>query len=72
MGVKNYFKFILNKCVLCLEVFKNLYNFVEEYVFKWFVKKSYEKIFKEKILFKEFKVFLFFIDNYFYLKMVFY
>ncbi|MGT0089355.1 DUF2393 domain-containing protein [Helicobacter pylori] len=66
--VKNNSKFTLNKCVLRLEVLKNPHNFVEEHAFKLFVKKSYEKIFKEKILPEESKVFSFFIDNYPYLK----
>ncbi|WP_120913061.1 DUF2393 domain-containing protein [Helicobacter pylori] len=68
VGVKNHSKFSLNKCVLRLEVLKNPHNFVEEHAFKWFVKKSYEKTFKEKILPKESKVFSFFIDNYPYSK----
>ncbi|PUD88833.1 hypothetical protein C2R45_00490 [Helicobacter pylori] len=68
VGVKNHSKFTLNKCVLRLEVLKNSHNFVEEHAFKWFVKKSYEKTFKEKILPKESKVFSFFIDNYPYSK----
>ncbi|WRA26457.1 DUF2393 domain-containing protein [Helicobacter pylori] len=68
VGVKNNSKFSLNKCVLRLEVLKNPHNFVEEHVFKLFVKKSYEKTFKEKILPEESKVFSFFIDNYSYLK----
>ncbi|WP_324713373.1 DUF2393 domain-containing protein [Helicobacter pylori] len=68
VGVKNNSKFSLNKCVLRLEVLKNSHNFVEEHAFKLFVKKSYEKTFKEKILPKESKVFSFFIDNYPYSK----
>ncbi|MGL2676128.1 DUF2393 domain-containing protein [Helicobacter pylori] len=68
VGVKNNSKFTLNKCVLRLEVLKNPHNFVEERAFKWFVKKSYEKIFKEKILPEESKVFSFFIDDYPYSK----
>lgn len=68
VGVKNISKFSLNKCVLRLEVLKNPHNFVEERAFKWFVKKSYEKTFKEKILPKESKVFSFFIDDYPYSK----
>ncbi|WQS29188.1 DUF2393 domain-containing protein [Helicobacter pylori] len=68
VGVKNNSKFTLNKCVLRLEALKNPHNFVEEHAFKWFVKKSYEKTFKEKILPEESKVFSFFIDNYPYLK----
>ncbi|GHR25421.1 hypothetical protein VN1250_08070 [Helicobacter pylori] len=68
VGVKNNSKFTLNKCVLRLEVLKNSHNFVEEHAFKWFVKKSYEKTFKEKILPEESKVFSFFIDNYLYSK----
>ncbi|WRC18160.1 DUF2393 domain-containing protein [Helicobacter pylori] len=68
VGVKNNSKFSLNKCVLRLEVLKNSHNFVEEHAFKLFVKKSYEKTFKEKILPEESKVFSFFIDNYPYLK----
>ncbi|WP_033760280.1 DUF2393 family protein [Helicobacter pylori] len=68
VGVKNISKFSLNKCFLRLEVLKNPHNFVEERAFKLFVKKSYEKTFKEKILPKESKVFSFFIDNYPYLK----
>ncbi len=70
VGVKNISKFSLNKCVLRLEVLKNPHNFVEERAFKWFVKKSYEKIFKEKILPEESKVFSFFIDDYPYSKTV--
>ncbi len=66
--VKNISKFSLNKCFLRLEVLKNPHNFVEERAFKLFVKKSYEKTFKEKILPKESKVFSFFIDNYPYSK----
>ncbi|CAK00103.1 DUF2393 family protein [Helicobacter acinonychis] len=66
--VKNNSKFSLNKCFLRLEVLKNPHNFVEERAFKLFVKKSYTKTFKEKILPKESKVFSFFIDNYPYLK----
>ncbi len=68
VGVKNISKFSLNKCVLRLEVLKNPHNFVEERAFKWFVKKSYEKTFKEKILPEESKVFSFFIDDYPYSK----
>ncbi|WQY12756.1 DUF2393 domain-containing protein [Helicobacter pylori] len=68
VGVKNISKFSLNKCVLRLEVLKNPHNFVEERAFKWFVKKSYEKTFKERILPKESKVFSFFIDDYPYSK----
>ncbi|WQZ82094.1 DUF2393 domain-containing protein [Helicobacter pylori] len=68
VGVKNISRFSLNKCVLRLEVLKNPHNFVEERAFKWFVKKSYEKIFKEKILPEESKVFSFFIDDYPYSK----
>ncbi|GAA7564640.1 DUF2393 domain-containing protein [Helicobacter pylori] len=68
VGVKNNSKFSLNKCVLRLEVLKNPHNFVEEHAFKLFVKKSYEKTFKEKILPEESKIFSFFIDNYPYLK----
>ncbi|EMH02681.1 DUF2393 domain-containing protein [Helicobacter pylori] len=68
VGVKNISKFSLNKCVLRLEVLKNPHNFVEERAFKWFVKKSYEKTFKEKILPKESKAFSFFIDDYPYSK----
>ncbi|WQS34612.1 DUF2393 domain-containing protein [Helicobacter pylori] len=68
VGVKNNSKFTLNKCVLRLEALKNPHNFVEEHAFKWFVKKSYEKTFKEKILPEESKIFSFFIDNYPYLK----
>ncbi|BAW60548.1 DUF2393 family protein [Helicobacter pylori] len=68
VGVKNNSKFSLNKCVLRLEVLKNSHNFVEEHAFKLFVKKSYEKTFKEKILPEESKIFSFFIDNYPYLK----
>ncbi|MGN8404963.1 DUF2393 domain-containing protein [Helicobacter pylori] len=68
VGVKNISKFSLNKCVLRLEVLKNPHNFVEERAFKWFVKKSYEKTFKEKILPEESKVFSFFIDDYSYSK----
>ncbi len=68
VGVKNISKFSLNKCFLRLEVLKNPHNFVEERAFKLFVKKSYEKTFKEKILPKESKVFSFFIDNYPYSK----
>ncbi|WRB65915.1 DUF2393 domain-containing protein [Helicobacter pylori] len=68
VGVKNNSKFTLNKCVLRLEVLKNSHNFVEKHAFKLFVKKSYEKTFKEKILPEESKVFSFFIDNYPYLK----
>ncbi len=70
VGVKNNSKFTLNKCVLRLEVLKNSHNFVEKHAFKLFVKKSYEKTFKEKILPEESKVFSFFIDNYPYLKTV--
>ncbi len=66
--VKNISKFSLNKCFLRLEVLKNPHNFVEERAFKLFVKKSYEKTFKEKILPEESKVFSFFIDNYPYSK----
>ncbi|WP_033760820.1 DUF2393 family protein [Helicobacter pylori] len=66
--VKNLSKFSLNKCFLRLEVLKNPHNFVEERAFKLFVKKSYEKTFKEKILPEESKVFSFFIDNYPYSK----
>ncbi len=66
--VKNISKFSLNKCFLRLEVLKNPHNFVEERAFKLFVKKSYEKTFKEKILPKESKVLSFFIDNYPYSK----
>ncbi|WP_033772262.1 DUF2393 family protein [Helicobacter pylori] len=68
VGVKNISKFSLNKCFLRLEVLKNPHNFVEERAFKLFVKKSYEKTFKEKILPEESKVFSFFIDNYPYSK----
>ncbi|GHR39996.1 DUF2393 family protein [Helicobacter pylori] len=68
VGVKNNSKFSLSKCVLRLEVLKNSHNFVEEHAFKLFVKKSYEKTFKEKILPEESKIFSFFIDNYPYLK----
>ncbi len=68
VGVKNISKFSLNKCFLRLEVLKTPHNFVEERAFKLFVKKSYEKTFKEKILPKESKVFSFFIDNYPYSK----
>ncbi|WQS64671.1 DUF2393 domain-containing protein [Helicobacter pylori] len=72
VGVKNISKFSLNKCVLRLEVLKNPHNFVEERAFKWFVKKSYEKTFKEKILPEESKVFSFFIDDYPYSKTALY
>ncbi|WP_104748806.1 DUF2393 family protein [Helicobacter cetorum] len=68
VGVKNTGKFVLKKCFLRLEILKTPHNFVEEYAFKWFVKKTYEKTFEEKIFPKESKTFSLFIDNYPYAK----
>ncbi|WP_104761224.1 DUF2393 family protein [Helicobacter cetorum] len=66
--VKNTGKFVLQKCFLRLEILKTPHNFVEEYAFKWFVKKTYEKTFEEKIFPKESKSFSLFIDDYPYAK----